>query len=118
MKWFLGTILLLLVALILQSGLLAYAMYVLLAVMVISRLLARAWIGSLSARRTCDQLIGELGDVVSVELVIRNAGLLPVPWVLLEDMLPRRALDQKPPRLRVKGKRLQIRMLPGGKEIT
>ena len=40
MKWFLGAILLLLAALVLQSGLLAYAMYVLLAVMLVSRVLA------------------------------------------------------------------------------
>jgi uncharacterized protein (DUF58 family) len=118
MKWFLGALLFLLIALVLQSGLLAYAMYVLLAVMVVSRVLARAWIGNVTARRTCDQLIAEIDDEVPVELVVRNSGLLPVPWVLLEDMLPRQALDQKPPRLKVKGKRLQIRMLPAGKEVA
>jgi uncharacterized protein (DUF58 family) len=130
MKWFLGAILLLLVALVLQSGLLAYAMYLLLAVMIISRVLARNWLGKVSARRTCDPATvrggedsplfrtAEIGDGVNIEITIANSGRLPVPWVLLEDMLPRQALAQKPPRLRVKGKRLQIRMLPGGKEVT
>jgi uncharacterized protein (DUF58 family) len=117
MKWFLGVLLLLLVALILESGLLAYAMYVLLAVMVLSRLLARAWLGKVTATRKCSDLIAEVGDRVKVDVTIRNSGALPVPWVLLEDLLPRRALEQKPPRLRVKGKRLQIRMLPAGKEV-
>jgi uncharacterized protein (DUF58 family) len=118
MKWFLGALLLLLAALVLQSGLLAYAMYVLLAVMVTSRVLARNWLGKVTATRHCDRLTAEIGDEVNVELTIANAGWLPVPWVLLEDMLPRQALSQKPPRLRVKGKRLQIRMLPGGQEVT
>jgi uncharacterized protein (DUF58 family) len=118
MKWFFGALLFLLTALILQSGLLAYAMYVLLAVMLLSRALARTWIGNLSATRRCEQLTAEIGDEVLVSLRVRNAGMLPVPWVLLEDLLPRRALDQKPPRLRIKGKRLQIRMLPGGKEVN
>jgi uncharacterized protein (DUF58 family) len=118
MKWFLGAILLLLAALVLQSGLLAYAMYVLLAVMVISRVLARNWLGKVRATRTCDRLTAEIGDFLDVEITIHNSGWLPVPWVLLEDMLPRQALSQKPPRLHVKGKRLQIRMLPGGKEVT
>ena len=130
MKWFLGAILFLLVALVLQSGLLAYAMYVLLAVMIISRVLARNWLGKVTARRTSDPLTvrggedgplfrtAEIGDEVNVEITIGNSGWLPVPWVLLEDMLPRQALAQKPPRLRVRGKRLQIRMLPGGKEVT
>jgi uncharacterized protein (DUF58 family) len=118
MKWFLGAIVLLLAALVLQSGLLAYAMYVLLAVMVISRLLARSWLGKVTASRTCDHLTAEIGDEVDVEIAIANSGWLPVPWVLLEDMLPRQALAQRPPRVYVKGKRLQIRMLRGGKEVT
>ncbi len=118
MKWFLGALLFLLVALVLQSGLLAYAMYVLLAVMILSRVLARSWIGNLSARRSCDKLVAEIGNQVSVEVLIKNAGALPVPWVILEDLLPRKALEQRPPRLRVEGKRLQLRMLPAGKEIA
>lgn len=118
MKWFLGAILLLAAALVLQSGLLAYAMYVLLAVMIISRVLARNWLGNVTATRSCDRDTAEIGDEVNVEITITNAGWLPVPWVLLEDMLPRQALAQRPPRLRVKGKRLQIRMLPAGKEVT
>src|SRR6266851_7317805 len=118
MKWFLGAILLLAAALVLQSGLLAYAMYVLLAVMVISRVLARNWLANVRATRTRDRLTAEIGELLDVEITIHNSGWLPVPWVLLEDMLPRQALSQKPPRLHVKGKRLQIRMLPGGKEVT
>src|SRR5437879_9205228 len=118
MKWFLGAILLLVTALVLQSGLLAYAMYVLLAVMLISRVLARNWLGKVRAARTSDRLTAEIGDLAEVEITIHNSGWLPVPWVLLEDMLPRQALSQKPPRLHVRGKRLQIRMLPGGKEVT
>src|SRR5262249_10579695 len=109
MKWFLGAILFLLIALILESGLLAYAMYVLLAVMVLSRVLARSWIGNLSATRRCEQTTAEIGDEVEVELTVRNAGRLPVPWVLLEDLLPRAATNQRAPRLKVQGKRLQVR---------
>jgi uncharacterized repeat protein (TIGR01451 family) len=117
MKWYVGAGLLLLAALLLQSGLLAYAMYVLLAVLVLSRLLARAWLGSVTAARTCRTQDAEIGDEVRVEVTIRNAGALPVPWVLLEDMLPAEALRQKPARLKVRGKRLQIRTLPAGKEV-
>ena len=52
MKWFLGVLLTLLAALVLESGLLAYAMYVLLALLLVSRWLARNWIEHLSAERT------------------------------------------------------------------
>jgi len=117
MKWFFGAAVLLLTALLLESGLLAYAMYVLLAVLIISRALARVWIEGISASRKCAQQTAEIGESVQVDITVRNAGWLPVPWVLLEDLLPQAALEQKPPRLRIKGKRLQIRMLPAGKEV-
>ena len=131
MKWFLGVLLLLLAALLLESGLLAYAAYVLVGLLLVSRALARNWVGQLSVSRLCrlvghnndeitsDGLTAEIGDRVVVRLVVRNNGSMPVPWVLLEDMLPRHALDPRFPRLKVvKGKRLQIGMLRGGKETS
>ena len=62
MKWYIGAALLLLVALFLQSGLLAYAMYVLFGILLLSRVLARSWIENLSAVRTCKTLSAEIGD--------------------------------------------------------
>src|SRR5260370_41766051 len=50
-------------------------------------------------------------ETVTVTLTLRNTGMLPIPWVLLEDLLPRRALAATNPRLKVKGKRLQISMV-------
>lgn len=118
MKWFLGVLAFLLIALVLQSGLLAYAMYVLLGVLLLSRFLARSWIGHLTATRECNRLTAEVGEKIAVQVTVQNTGSLPVPWVLLEDLLPRQALDQKPPRLRVKGKRMQISMLAAQQQIT
>src|SRR5207248_1630772 len=132
MWWFIGALLLLLAALALESGLLAYAMYVLLGLLVLARFLARSWVGSLAAERTVkkagarddepadhpDGLALEIGERVAVRLVVRNAGALPIPWVLLEDALPGKALDPVQPRLKVKGKRVQIGMLRGGGELV
>jgi uncharacterized protein (DUF58 family) len=114
MKWFFGALLLLLAALLLESSLLAYAMYVLLGLLLLTRWLARSWIGSLSATRTCKQLTADIGDRVSVELTVTNNGGLPVPWLLAEDLLPQYALGKRFPRIKIKGKRLQIAMLRGG----
>ncbi|MCI0456056.1 MAG: DUF58 domain-containing protein [Gemmataceae bacterium] len=111
MKWFLGALLVLLAALVLETGLLAYAMYVLLGVMLLSRFLARSWIESLSATRRCDCDSAEIGDEVEVTLVVRNSGALPVPWVLLEDMLPARALLEGRARLRVRRKRMKLALI-------
>jgi uncharacterized protein (DUF58 family) len=117
MRWYVGVILVLLAALILQSGLLAYAMYVLLGVMIVSRLLARTALDRVTAERSCKRAMAEIGDRVKVGVTVRNGGWLPVPWVLLEDLLPRRSLDPRFPRLRVKGRRLQLRMLRPGADV-
>jgi uncharacterized protein (DUF58 family) len=125
MKWVVGVLLLLLAALLLESGLLAYAAYVLLGLLAVGRLLARSWAGGLTAERACvltrgrgqEQpglgLVADVGDRVRVTVTIRNAGLLPVPWVLMEDLLPRAALGPRFPRLKVKGKRIQIATVRG-----
>jgi uncharacterized protein (DUF58 family) len=135
MKWFFGLLLLLLAALALQSSLLAYSAYVLLGLLIISRFLARRWAAGVSASRICrltktDEetapvglgppggkddrptgLSAEIGDRVAVRLTVRNDGPLPVLWVLLEDLIPASAIERRPPRLKVKGKRVQVRML-------
>lgn len=113
MKWYAGACLLLLVALVLKLGLLAYAMYALLGVMLVSRFLTRTWSESLSATRVCNSVSVNVGDTVAVVIAIKNSGALPIPWVLVEDLLPRHALIPPPPRLGVIGRRLQLAMLPG-----
>ena len=132
MRWYIAVILILLAALLLDAGLLAYSMYVLLGLMLLTRFLARSWINNLTAERavsparradaddrdeaerTTGGMTAEIGDRVKVRVTITNSGRLPVPWVLLEDMLPPDALDKRFPRLKVKGKRLRIAMLSSG----
>jgi uncharacterized protein (DUF58 family) len=111
MLWWAGVILLLLVAVVFDLGLLAYAMYVLLAVMLVSRFLTRSWADSLSAKRECNKLSAEIGDNVAVVVTLQNSGQLPIPWVLLEDLLPRQALLYDPPQLKVTGRRVNLSML-------
>lgn len=113
MKWLVGVVLVLLFAVAFQLELLAFAMYVLLAVMVVSRFLAQVWIRNLSADRVCHRMTAEVGDAVEVEVTVRNAGALPIPWVLLEDLLPRQALIHNPPSLGLEGRRMRLVMLRG-----
>jgi uncharacterized protein (DUF58 family) len=119
MKWYVGIALLLMAALLLESGLLAYAMYVMVGLLLVTRLMARSWIGNLSATRACNRLTAEIGEKVAVEVTVHNSGKMPVPWVLLEDLLPGSALNQRAPRLRLKGKRLQLSMIgPDGQAVV
>ncbi len=110
MKWFLGATLLLALALVLRLGLLAYAMYALLGVMLLSRFLARTWAEHLTARRECNKLSAQVGESVAVMVTIENRGAWPIAWLLVEDLLPRHALIYDPPSLRVTGRRVQLAM--------
>jgi uncharacterized protein (DUF58 family) len=50
----------------------------------------------------------KIGETVAVVTVLENRSRLPVPWLLLEDLLPRRALIFDPPNLQITGRRLQL----------
>ena len=86
-------------------------MYALLGLMVTSRLLTETWISSLRAQRQTSQIIADIGDSVAVVLRVENAARIPVPWVLIEDLLPRRALVFDPPYLGVTGTRLKLALI-------
>ncbi|MDP6057677.1 MAG: DUF58 domain-containing protein, partial [Pirellulaceae bacterium] len=114
MNWIVGAVLILILSLIFDLGLLAYAMYALLGILLASRYLTRTWADNLIAQRECNRLTADVGDTVAVVVNIENQGSLPIPWCLVEDLLPRRALIHDPPNLKVKGRRVQLSMLPGG----
>jgi uncharacterized protein (DUF58 family) len=111
MIWYAAAFLLLVVAWVFQLSLLSYAMYVLLAVLLISRYVARRWTESVVAHRECSHDEVEIGATVAVVTTVENRGMLPVAWLLMEDLLPRFALLHTPPRLRVSGQRVQLVML-------
>jgi uncharacterized protein (DUF58 family) len=105
----------LLAALVLQAGLLAFAMYVLIGVMLLSRSLAKKWVGSLEAVRECAATEPvEVGATVEMKVRLVNTGRTRVAWVLVEDLFPEHYLRQKPPRVRIKGRRMRLCSVPGG----
>ncbi|WP_442483880.1 DUF58 domain-containing protein [Aeoliella sp. SH292] len=108
MRWIVGAILLLVVAVIFRLGLLAYSMYALLAAIALSRYLANRWSSDLEAKRTMNATQVGVGAKVAVVVTVDNRGKVPVPWMLLEDLLPRQALIHSPPPLEVAGQRLQL----------
>jgi uncharacterized protein (DUF58 family) len=113
MRWLVGAVILLVIAITLQLGLFAYAMYVLLGVIVASRVLVNGWSGNLSATREMSRDRLKIGDGTAVVIVLENRNWLPIPWLLVEDLLPRRALIHLPPNLQVTGRRLQLVSFPG-----
>ena len=118
MRWLVAATFLLLLAIVFDFGLLAYAMYALLGVMVLSRWLADNWSAHLSATRETNRDRVEVGDTVAVVIKLENNGWLPIPWMLLEDLLPRQAMIHNPPNLQVIGRRLQLVSFRGGQRKT
>lgn len=123
MRWLIAIIVILIISLILESGLLALAAYVLMAMLFLSRVTARNWINNLTAKRHCEPITGEIGDIVPVTVNVKNESSLPVPWVLMEDLLPQ-AHGVTPegmgrPRLKiVKGRRMKLSMIRPGGQVT
>jgi uncharacterized protein (DUF58 family) len=108
-------IVVLIAALVLQAGLLAFAMYVLIGVLLLSRHLAKKWVGALVATRECATTEPvEVGATVEMKVRLANAGGSRVTWVLVEDLFPEHYLHQKPPRVRIKGRRMKLCSVPGG----
>jgi len=101
----------LVLAVLLDLGLIACAMLALLGLLLISRSLARSWIMSLEATRECNRTEAEVGQTIAFVITVENRGGLPVAWALVEDMLPRGAIVSRPPRIEVKGPRLAVVML-------
>lgn len=118
MRWVVGALLLLAVGVVFQLGLLVYAMYALLGVMFVSWFLAKNWIENVDAARECSRLSADVGETVAVVTTIRNTGGLPIAWLLVEDSLPRAALAQRPPRIKVHRRRVELMMLKGNSEKT
>jgi uncharacterized protein (DUF58 family) len=114
MKWILGTIALLALALALQLNLLVYAMYVLLGVLLLSRFFTHSWVDAIDARRFGGDEVLEIGNTAEIKVAVQNTGALTIPWLILEDALPREALTQAPMRIKAQGGRLALTRLRRG----
>jgi len=114
MKWIFATLGLLVLGFVLHLTLLIYAMYVLLGVLLLSRFFTRVWTEQIDARRFSDEEVLEIGASIGSKVAVQNAGRLAVPWMILEDSLPRDALVRMPARLKAEGARLALVRLASG----
>ena len=117
-KWLLGAFVLLGLGAALRLGLLVYAMYALLGVMLLGWFAVRRWMGSLEVQRECDRTDAAIGDTAEVTVTLRNTSRSTIPWTLIEDCLPAEALSASPARLVARGPRLSLVRLRPGEEET
>jgi uncharacterized repeat protein (TIGR01451 family) len=118
MVWLIVIAIIIGLALVLHAGLVAFAGYVLLGIYLLSRWLARHWITNLQAERRCDATPRDIGEAIEVTVLLTNKGLLPILWVIVEDLIPKQVLRQKPVRIAINGKRLQVVSLSPWKTKT
>ncbi|MFO0813997.1 MAG: DUF58 domain-containing protein [Gemmatales bacterium] len=112
-RWVVISLIILAAALALGLGLLAYAMYTLLGLIVVSRFLAVSWAKNIYAERKPTLNEMEMYDTASISVKIGNRGAIPIPWVLAEDYQPEQYTRSRPPRLKIEGKRQRITLLWG-----
>ncbi len=117
MKWFVIAILILIAGLVFKLELLVFAMYPLLGIMLVSRYLTREWTNKVGAVRNCPVSTARVGDKVKISVEVTNRGRWGIPWMILEEALPRQAM-QPPHRIRVAGETLFITGLRAGKTKT
>lgn len=118
MKWISGTIILLVLGLLLKLTLLVYAMYVLGGILLLSRFFTQAWTDKVTASRTCSLETAEIGETARIEVELKNTGRLSVPWLLVEDALPRETAILTRKRIQAEGPRLALVRLSPDESAT
>lgn len=115
--WMAGVAALVLLGMVAGASLWLYAAYAAVAMIAGNHILARAWSTNAVAHRRTGPLEVEVGATVPIEVVVENRGSVPIAWLLVEDLLPRGALQYDPPALGVEGSRLRLMLLrPGQKQ--
>ena len=117
MKWFVIAVVLLAAGLVLHLELLVFAMYVLLGMLLVSRLMTREWTAKVAATRTCSTTSARISDKATIVIELINHSRFAVPWLIIEEAFPLDAL--KPPlRLKLTGRTTFIARLKGGERRT
>ncbi len=93
------------------ATLLTYSALAIVSVFLISRYLATNWSEAVSLRRQISTSEIEIGDSLQVGLVIENVSSWFIPWVLIEDVLSRRATHLPPKALDIEGNTVRLCIL-------
>ena len=104
----------LLLGMLLGASLLLYTAYSVIAVVVVSRLLSKAWSTAPTACRHKGPLETEVGQTIPIQVDLTNSGRILIPWLLAEDLLPRSAVGGPNPSLEIDGDRIQVISLGAG----
>ena len=106
---FLVCLVLLVLAYALRIEFFPYAVYALVGVLLISLLMGRSSLQRVELERHCSRVKAEIGENATISIEVRNRKALPIPWLIIEDVIPQR--------LEADGERaLAMLMLPFGRK--
>ena len=98
-------------AIAMGAGYVVYMSYAIFSALAICGYLASQWSKSLTAVRTCRKYSVEIGEPVTVTIVMCNEGALPIAWSLVEEILPPLEFPRGGPRITLEGTILRAMML-------
>ncbi len=113
MRYVAAIALLLALGLIFNVPLLVYCGYTMGGIFVIARWLSSRWIKDPTALRQISATEIEIGQSVEVTVQLTNEGKIWIPWLLVEENIPKSALFGPPPSIIVEGERVLLTSLRG-----
>ncbi len=90
LRWLILAVVILIAALLLRVGFFAYVAYTLAGVLIVSHLMGRFSLDRIELERHCNRVNARIGDDATVTVEIRNRKAFPVPWLIIEDLIPER----------------------------
>jgi uncharacterized protein (DUF58 family) len=107
--------LLLLFGLLTGTSLFSLGVSTFLIVIEVSRYLSKHWVEAITVDRQPHRSEIQVGESIAVGLQIRNNSGYWIPWIILEDRLPRAALHSPPKALDLVGKPIRLQSFPAGR---
>ena len=103
MKWIVAAIALFILALAFNLGLLVFAIYALIAVVIIARIVTRRWSQKIVGIKKVSRTKANIGETVDVWIEVENTDQWPNTWMLIEDMVQSHAIGRSKPALEFVG---------------
>lgn len=116
MKWIIAAIALFCLALAFNLGLLVFAIYALLAVVIVARMVTRRWARNITGIKKISRTRASIGETVDVWIEVENTDHWPITWMLIEDMIQFHAIGRNMPALSLAGDRVAVLKFSAGQK--
>ncbi len=101
--------LLVMLAFLVQSPYLAFALYAFLILLLLSHISSRVWLAGLDCERSISHTLLQQGAETEVTVTVTNRRGIPIPWIFIEDYYPAE--------FPIRGENMQLAILMPGRSI-